>query len=344
MNSCKAHVTPYFIPTEVVCYLLHWTCRAHVDVLLQVVCTDSTSSSTANGTAAAANGTTNNNVSNKQQQVVSASVIQAAVQQLSSQLFGNLQQLVFVLDQLNTSAASSTAKQQTQPLQLPLVTSTSTAPLQDLVSSSGNRSDPCISLKPLQHTSSSSSSSPPPAPMFEFTPSSTKQQQQQLLSLTISLDVLCYAPSSSPLSALHTSLLVPALQQQLQAVQQELLQQAAAGQALCPVKALHFKPPVLGFPVTLCYSVPAGPQEAAESALLPRRQQLHTLLGLPNNVPMLRFANALTWGAAAAAEGPDAAVKAVRLSNVHDGLSPPGGCISLSVVGALWTSIQVAGL
>lgn len=323
---------PVVHPNSGCLLLLHWTCRAHVDVLLQVVCTDSTSSSTANGT-------TNGNVGNKQQQVVSASAIQAAVQQLSSQLFGNLQQLVFVVDPLNTTAASSTAKQQTQ--QLTLVTATSTATLQGLVSSSCNRNDPCISLRPLQHTSSSSSS-PPPAPMFEFTPSNTKQQQQ-LLSLPISLDVLCYAPSSSPLSALHTSLLVPALQQQLQAVQQELLQQAAAGQTLCPVKALHFKPPVLGFPVTLCYSVPAGPQEAAESALLQRRQQLHTLLGLPSNVPMLRFANALTWGAAAA-EGPDAAAKAVRLSNVHEGLIPPGGGTSACQYWVLWTSIQVVGL
>jgi hypothetical protein len=103
--------------------------------------------------------------------------------------------------------------------------------------------------------------------MFEFTPSSSsssskgtqqQQQQQQVLSLPLSLDVLCYAPSSSCCCDLHGSLLVPALQQQLRQVEQQLLQQAGAGQALNPIRALHFKPPGSGFPVTVCYSVAPG--------------------------------------------------------------------------------------
>jgi hypothetical protein len=158
--------------------------------------------------------------------------------------------------------------------------------------------------------------------MFEFTPADSKQQQ--LLSLPLGLDVLCYVPASSSLSSLHAAALAPALQQQLQQVSQQLMQDAATGRALNPIKALHFNPPVHGFPVTLCYAVPAGPTDTAEEKLLATRQQLHKVLGLPSNVPMLRFANALAWGAAAAGDGPEAAVRGARLRNVHDALTPPG--------------------
>lgn len=214
------------------------------------------SSSTANGTAAAANG----NASKQQQQqqpVPPAAAVQAAVQQLQSQLFSNLQQLVFVPDHIDAAASSSnsssTAKQQSQAQKLSLIKHNSSGTVGDISSSSIG--DPCISLKLLQHTSSSGS--PAPAPMFEYTPAASKQQQ--LLTLPLSLDVLCYAPSSSSsLSDLHGLLLVPALQQQLQRVGVQLQQQASSGQALCPVKAMHFRPPVLGFPVSVCYAVPIG--------------------------------------------------------------------------------------
>lgn len=281
--------------------------RAHVEVQLQVTFPappPTSSSNAANGTPAAG--------SKQQQPVPPAAAVQAAVQQLQAQLFSNLQQLVFVPDQAGSAASNSSnssAKQQSQPQKLSLITPNSPGSLSDVVagsSSSSSSGDPCVTLKLLQDTSSSSGggATPPPAPMFIFMPAN-RQQQQQLLVLPLSLDVLCYAPSSSSLSELHRSLL-----------------QVSAGRPLAPVRALHFQPPVLGFPVTVCYLVPAGPQETAEDLLLPHRQELHSLLGLPPNVPMLRFANALAWGMG---EGePEAAVKSVRLRNVHEALTPPG--------------------
>jgi hypothetical protein len=231
--------------------------RVHLELQLQVYFTVHSSSGAANGAAAAATS----NSSKQQQPMPPAAAIQAAVQQLQSKLFSNLQQLVFVPDHIDpapggsNSNSSSTAKQQSQAQQLLLITYNSSSTIGDL-SSSSSIGDPCISLKLLQHTSSSSGGSPPPAPMFEYSPSDSRQQQ--LLTLPLSLDVLCYAPSSSSLSDVHRSLLVPALQQQLQQVGVQLQQQVSSGQALCPVRAMHFKPPVLGFPVTACYAVPVG--------------------------------------------------------------------------------------
>jgi hypothetical protein len=77
-------------------------------------------------------------------------------------------------------------------------------------------------------------------------------------------------------------------------------------------------------PASDSHATPAGSQEAAEAQLLPRRQQLHALLGLPDKRPVLRFANALAWSGAGEAGG-EALPKAVRLRNVHEALTPPGG-------------------
>eukprot|EP00775_Hariotina_reticulata_P001438 gene1438-1779_t len=68
--------------------------------------------------------------------------------------------------------------------------------------------------------------------------------------------------------------------------------------------------------------------ETCELKLMPHRQQLHKLLGLPDNVPMLKEANALLWSVGAAGEGAGGGTgapgRAVRLKNVHEALTPPG--------------------
>lgn len=157
--------------------------------------------------------------------------------------------------------------------------------------------------------------------MFEFEP---YQQQQQISSVTLSLDVLAYAPSSMQLSEVPAALLLPALRGQLATMQALLQQQSAQGQQLTPLRACHFLPPGLGFPVTVCYPLLHQSLESTELKLLPRRQQLHTLLGLPSNVPMLRFANALEWSSGGGSSIAAGVPRSLRLRNVHEGLPAPG--------------------
>jgi hypothetical protein len=243
-----------------------------------------------------------------------AAAIKAAVQQLQQELL--TQQLMFVTE----SGVAAEGQQQAAPL---LVCSSSEGTVQDAFGStaSSSSSSPCVSLLPLQSSSSSSSSTAKPtAPMFEFEP--CQQQQQQISSVTLSLDVLTYAPSTMQLRDLPAALLLPALQAQLATMQDLLQQQASQGQQLTPLQACHFVPPGLGFPVTVCYPLLHQSLETVELKLLPRRQQLHTLLGLPGNVPMLRFANALDWSSSSS--GAVGVPRSLRLRNVHEGLPAPG--------------------
>jgi hypothetical protein len=259
-------------------------------------------SSSTNSSAATANG-------NAGSTPPPAAAIAAAVQQLQQELL--TPQLTFVTE----PGAAAEGQQQAAPS---LVCSSSKGTVQEAFGSNSSSSSPCVSLLPLQ-SSSSSSTDKLAAPMFEFEP--CQQQQQQISSVTLSLDVLAYAPSTMQLSQLPSALLLPALQAQLATMQDLLQQQASQGQQLTPLRACHFAPPGLGFPVTVCYPLVHQSLETAELKLLPRRQQLHKLLGLPGNVPMLRFANALDWSSSSSAVG---VARTLRLRNVHEGLPAPG--------------------
>lgn len=242
---------------------------------------------------------------------ISPAAVQAALQQLQDTLLS--QQLACVSEPLG---------QQQQVL----ISSSSRGSIQEVFSSSSASFDsPCISLVPLQHTGMNGTSS---APMFEYQPN---KQQQTITNLTLGLDVLCYAPDSMPGSEVLQSLIVLALKAQLATMQQQLTQQAAQGQTLTPIRAYHFQPPGLGcLPITICYSMLHQSAETTELKLLGQRQQLHQVLGLPDNVPMLRFSNALSWAAAGQAEGQNAP-RALRLRNVHEGLVPPGELVILVI-------------
>jgi hypothetical protein len=263
-------------------------------------------SSSTNSSAATANG-------NSGSCPPPAAAIAAAVQQLQQELL--TPQLTFVTE------AGAAAEEQQQPAPL-LVCSSSRGTVQDAFGSNSSSSSQCVSLLPLQSSSSSSSSNTdkPAAPMFEFEPCQ-QQQQQQISSVSLSLDVLTYAPITMQLSKLPSALLLPALQTQLATMQDLLQQQASQRQQLSPLRACHFTPPGLGFPVAVCYPLAHQSLETAELKLMPRRQQLHKLLGLPGNVPMLRFANALDWSSSSSAVG---VPRSLRLRNVHEGLPAPG--------------------
>jgi hypothetical protein len=97
------------------------------------------------------------------------------------------------------------------------------------------------------------------------------------------------------------------------------------GDGLVAVRAHHFRPPGWALPFTACYPRVAADAGAAEDALLPRSQALHALLGLPGDVPMLRFANAFKWGAGAEGGDGEGTGRAARLKDVHLRVAPPCG-------------------
>lgn len=86
------------------------------------------------------------------------------------------------------------------------------------------------------------------------------------------------------------------------------------------------------------YPLPIPSIEADEESLLPARTQLHLLLGLPTNRPLLRVASALDFAAPAgsAAEGGSGSSGGgvggrLLLADVHAGLAPSavGGSVHL---------------
>jgi hypothetical protein len=181
--------------------------------------------------------------------------------------------------------------------------------------------DPCASVAPL--VAAGSAAARPTAPAFEYAPAAAGAT---LLEVPVGLDVLAFAPAAAPAASLGPSHLGPALCAQLAAAQSALAARAVAGQPLAPLRARHFQPPGWGLPLTLVYPRAEADADASEAALLPTRQALHALLGLPPDVPMLRVANALTWGEGGGSGGDGGARSAARLKDVHQGLAPPGGC------------------
>jgi hypothetical protein len=189
--------------------------------------------------------------------------------------------------------------------------------------------DPCASLAPL--TATGSARGAPAAPALEFSPAAAGSS---VCEVPLGLDALVLVPDgASPAAALCSSALGPALRRQLDLMEKLLarrLQPAPAGgdgggDGLVAVRAHHFRPPGWALPFTACYPRVAADAGAAEDALLPRRQALHALLGLPGDVPMLRFANAFKWGAGAEGGDGEGTGRAARLKDVHLRVAPPCG-------------------
>lgn len=186
-----------------------------------------------------------------------------------------------------------------------------------------------VSVTPMIHTTHSNGVAT--APVYEFTPpGSASNGHLSLTTIDLGMDVMCYVPSTSDLCALGSSYLLPALKQQLGIMERLLLEQPAA----VAIHSYHFQPPGLNHHITCCYPMLGAAADIIEQKLMPLRQQLHRLLGLPSNVPTLRFANALDFhqpDAASEANGKAAA----RLRNVHAALTPPGMLLTLTACGVL---------
>ncbi|KAK9823147.1 hypothetical protein WJX72_000610 [[Myrmecia] bisecta] len=146
-----------------------------------------------------------------------------------------------------------------------------------------------------------------------------------LHSSTAHLDVLCYAPPDMPLSDAAAQVLRPALRRQL-AGMRVLLQSLRNLQG---VQALHFRPPKWPHHLTVLYPSCVIRDEASQAAIT-RRQQLHRLLSLPADRPLLRSGNAVSFqsldtpSGAGRGGGPGSNGPAGRLSDVHFGLPPSG--------------------
>lgn len=102
------------------------------------------------------------------------------------------------------------------------------------------------------------------------------------------------------------------------------------------VRAYHFLPPGCGHHLTVLYPSLLADTELNDLKLLPLRQRLHGLLGLPTNRPLLRPANALELAGDGDGDGGTGGGSAVaRLRDVHLGLAAPGG-----VAARWWTAVQ----
>jgi hypothetical protein len=192
-----------------------------------------------------------------------------------------------------------------------------------------------IQLQPLVSSSSSSSSAstsasstPAAAPSFSYQPAAPGSSIQHH-SICLSLDILCYLPSSTACASLASAIIKPALLQQLQQAVSTALQQ----DKIVPIAAHHFLPPGYSHYVTVLYPTLSPDPELAEAKLKDRRLQLHKLLGLPIDRPALRLANV----ADPAALGQDAQQQdsSGRLLDVHLTLpEPPLGGTSYTIDGS----------
>lgn len=206
--------------------------------------------------------------------------------------------------------------------------------------------DPCISLVPLVATGASAGGGPAAAPSFEFLPAPAGST---CFELVLGLDALSLSLSGAEAATLGVRVLAPALRRQLEVFEAQVADRlfgagggssaspgsgpaAAAGTppSLAPMRAHHFRPPGWAVPITCCYARLSDDADEVEQRLLPQRVELHKLLGLPDDVPMLRLANAAAWGGGGGGEG-EGGGRAVRLRDVHVGAAPPaiGGAPSL---------------
>ncbi|GIL51741.1 hypothetical protein Vafri_7664 [Volvox africanus] len=143
------------------------------------------------------------------------------------------------------------------------------------------------------------------------------------------LDVLSYVRRNCSLGAAAAAL-SRGIIRQLHAAQRVL--EKLNGQVL-PVRAHHFLPPGFSHHLTVLYPTLLDDPERNDDRLVATRQQLHTLMGLPLNRPLLRSANAVDL--AAQCEDGAGGGAAARLRDVHAGLAAPGiGGTSVLVQGS----------
>ncbi|KAJ6824772.1 putative Ufm1-specific protease isoform X1 [Iris pallida] len=126
------------------------------------------------------------------------------------------------------------------------------------------------------------------APLAQYLPAS---ESARLLSFSFKLDVLCYASKDLPVTTAVSKLVTPGLVDQIMSMKKAIIPKLSMQHPqLCP---FHFIPPGFLHPVTAIYDLRYGETEVAQGEF---RKSLHARLGLPMDRPLLRIANALTFG------------------------------------------------
>lgn len=105
------------------------------------------------------------------------------------------------------------------------------------------------------------------------------------------LDVLCFSSKNFPVASAISKLVVPGLIDQLMALKKAISPNLFTHHP--QLQAYHFLPPGILHPITAVYELTYGESEMEQSE---KRRSLHSRLGLPLDRPLLRIANALTFG------------------------------------------------
>lgn len=138
--------------------------------------------------------------------------------------------------------------------------------------------------------------------------------------LNLSLAVICIAHQQLVIHEAITSLVVPALRDQLLAMRDTLMEEFSEHPKLC---SYTFCPPGFIHPISCIYNVSYGESELSTAQ---GRRMLHQRLSLPMDRPLLRVANALTFSQI---EVPPEGQKQgrLRLTNVHINMPTGSGVV-----------------
>lgn len=108
------------------------------------------------------------------------------------------------------------------------------------------------------------------------------------------LDVLCFSSKDFPIASAISKLVVPGLINQLMAMKKSISPGILTEYP--QLQPYHFLPPGILHPITAVYGLRYGENEVGQCE---NRRSLHFRLGLPLDRPLLRIANALTFGSIA---------------------------------------------
>ncbi|KAG9446669.1 hypothetical protein H6P81_012797 [Aristolochia fimbriata] len=158
-----------------------------------------------------------------------------------------------------------------------------------------------------------SASIPKAAPMADYYPAA---KPARMSVISFNLDVLCFASKNLPVASALSKLIVPGLIDQLNTMKKMFMPTHSIKHPV--LRPYHFAPPGLLHPTTAVYELSFGETEIKQAEV---RRSLHLRLGLPLDRPLLRLANALTFGHAK-----DKTIRSSSqlLKDVHTGIPSSG--------------------